>query len=122
MGNSILADNTAGYDRDCSGSIFSAGHNLIEFVSSCSITGDTTGNITGQDPKLASFDTSYTLNFVHRLLLGSPAIDAGPTSCIYIDQRHLSRPQDGDGDGTATCDIGAYEAYLWQFMPIMVMP
>jgi CSLREA domain-containing protein len=122
MGNSILADNTAGYDRDCSGSILSAGHNLIEFVSSCSINGDTTGNITGQDPKLASIDTYYSLNFVHRLLFGSPAIDAGPTSCIYIDQRHLSRPQDGDGDGTATCDIGAYEAYLWQFMPIMVMP
>lgn len=47
----------------------------------------------------------------------SPAIDAGdPTApsspssrCAVDDQRFAARPQDGNGDGSAVCDIGAYE-------------
>lgn len=30
--------------------------------------------------------------------------------CPAIDQRGLARPFDGDGNGTTTCDIGAFEA------------
>jgi CSLREA domain-containing protein len=45
------------------------------------------------------------------LLPGSQAIDAGDTSgCPSTDQRGAPRPVDGNGDGTPTCDIGAYEA------------
>ncbi|NJP07125.1 MAG: right-handed parallel beta-helix repeat-containing protein [Chloroflexaceae bacterium] len=41
--------------------------------------------------------------------IGSPAIDAGGSACLPNDQRGQPRPADGDGDGTAACDSGAYE-------------
>ena len=42
---------------------------------------------------------------------GSPAIDAGSNAlCQAVNQRGAARPVDGDGDGTATCDMGAVEA------------
>jgi hypothetical protein len=45
------------------------------------------------------------------LLKGSPAIDTGfDANCLLADQRGAVRPQDGDGNGVAVCDVGAYEA------------
>lgn len=39
----------------------------------------------------------------------SPALDAGVGLCPQVDQRGYPRPADGDGDGVAGCDIGAFE-------------
>ena len=39
----------------------------------------------------------------------SPAADAGVGQCPSTDQRRVTRPRDGDGDGVAICDLGAYE-------------
>ncbi|MBI4489334.1 MAG: hypothetical protein HY694_09640, partial [Deltaproteobacteria bacterium] len=48
----------------------------------------------------------------HALKPGSPAIDAIPSldpGCTGKDQRGVDRPQDGDGDTIARCDVGAFE-------------
>ena len=39
----------------------------------------------------------------------SPAVDAAVGGCPSTDQRRATRPRDGDGDGVALCDLGAYE-------------
>ena len=121
VGNSIFANNTATQGPDCIGSMISNDYLLLE-NSTCSLSGTTTHNIIGQDPKLGPLADLGGVGWVHPLMLGSPAIDAGPNSCLSPDQRHLSRAKDGDGDGTVTCDIGAYEAYVWLFSPIIWKP
>ncbi len=48
----------------------------------------------------------------HALVAGSPAIDAvndGTCPPPGRDQRGVSRPQDGNGDGGIACDIGSFE-------------
>ena len=66
--------------------------------------------ITGLDPILA--DNGGPTK-THALLPGSSAIDAGGDVCPDTDQRGVYRPQDGNDDGVATCDAGAYE-YQYQ--------
>jgi hypothetical protein len=61
----------------------------------------------------------------HALVSGSPAIDAGnPNGCVDsrgaplpTDQRGLPRAFDGNGDGRAACDIGAFELNAQDLSP-----
>jgi CSLREA domain-containing protein len=121
--NSIVGGNTGGSASDCTASaapINSAGFNLIQNVTGCSITGDTTGNITGLNPRFGVFQPNGGPTSTHGLCTGvgtpeascagaSPAIDsANPASvilggCAITDQRGISRPQG------PRCDMGAFE-------------
>ncbi len=53
------------------------------------------------------------------LLATSPAVDGGTNVvCPSTDQRGQPRPMDGNHDGTATCDIGAFESPLFADVPV----
>ncbi len=115
--NTIVAGNTdlSGQGPECFISegpgLGSRGHNLIQDTTGCPIGGDSTGNITGVDPRLGPLQDNGGPTFTHALLAGSPAIDAGDptapgsggTACEATDQRGVTRPQG------AACDIGAFE-------------
>jgi CSLREA domain-containing protein len=97
--NVILANNSSG---NCSGTITSQGHNL-DSGSTCGLSN--AGDLSSTDPLLGPLEGG-----THALLPGSPAIDAGDSiGCPTADQRGISRPQDGNGDGSSVCDIGAFE-------------
>ncbi len=99
--NTILAHNTAG---DCAGAL-----NNIKDEGGNVCTGSSCGLPVG-DPLLGPLQDNGGLTFTHALLRGSAAIDAGNNSvCPDTDQRGVARPQDGDGDTVAVCDIGAFE-------------
>lgn len=107
--NTIVANNTAANDGpDAFGTFISEGDNLIEDPSDS--TGFGSADIIGVDPNLGNLANNGGLTRTHALLSGSPAIDAGDNAgCSATDQRGINRPVDGDADGVATCDIGAFE-------------
>jgi hypothetical protein len=103
--NSIIAHGSA--NGNCSGTITSLGHNL-EDTNSCALAGP--GDLHDSDPLLSPLRDNNGPQPTHALLPGSPAIDTGDNAgCPTDDQRGVARPKDGNADGTATCDIGAYE-------------
>jgi hypothetical protein len=88
-------------------SIHSLGHNL-DTDGSCAF--GATGDQSLVDPLLGPLADNGGPTQTHALLPGSPAIDAGdPLDATALDQRGFSRPADGDGDGVAVADIGAFE-------------
>ncbi len=125
--NTVVAGNstTGNNANDCgtgsaggtSAVVTSEGYNLIKDTTLCMIQGDTTGNLTGVDAMLAPLADNGGPTLTHALLPSSPAIDHGnPAGCkddqdavLAKDQRGGTRPLDGDDDGDARCDIGAFE-------------
>lgn len=69
-----------------------------------------TGNI-NLNPLLGSLADNGGFSKTHALFHGSPAIDSGnPVTFLATDQRGFARPYDGDGNGVALPDMGAYES------------
>jgi len=94
--------------------LVSQGYNL-EGTNTCGLTA--TGDITNTNPYLQSLADNGGDTWTHALLRPSPALDGSDSSvCPATDQRGTTRPIDGDGDGTATCDIGAFESPFVNWM------
>lgn len=129
--NSTINDNTAGDDGDAI-----AGFGLSQTFTNSLISGDCGNNVTvsgggnlespghtcglggggdqsgvsGAALALGSLANNGGPTRTHALLAGSAAIDRalnGP--CPAQDQRLRPRPTDGDGNGAAVCDVGAFE-------------
>ena len=68
------------------------------------------GDLVNTPAGLAPLADNGGISLTRALLGGSAAIDAGDDlSAPATDQRGIDRPWDGDGDGTAVSDIGAFE-------------
>ena len=112
-GSSIIGKNAAFGGNDCAGTLVSGNYNVLGDGSGCVISGVTTDDVTGQDPKLGSLEFNGGPTSTRAVLRGSPAIDRIPAiACVAttVDQRGNPRPKDGNADLVAACDSGAYEA------------
>jgi len=113
LGNTILDGS-----HNCAGTVTSLGHNL-DSGDTCGFNpGAGNGDLTNAN---ADLDTPFfnggpiSSLLTQKLNPGSDALDAGdPAICEAApvnneDQRSEPRPQDGDGNGSFTCDMGAFE-------------
>ncbi|HIA19543.1 MAG TPA: tetratricopeptide repeat protein, partial [Planctomycetaceae bacterium] len=106
--NTIVSSNTAGSGPDIYGTVQSLGNNLVR--KTIGATGLVSSDLKNVNPTLGPLDDNGGTTLTHALLDGSPAIDAGNNSAApATDQRGISRPIDGDSNGTNIVDIGATE-------------
>lgn len=108
--NSIIADNMASNGPDASGLIGTVIQSLIEDPTGIVFTSlpqDVAFNV---PPMLGPLEDNGGPTFTHELLPGSIAIDHGSNvDAPDYDQTGAQRVVDGDGNGVATIDMGAYE-------------
>ncbi len=115
LGNTIISGSDATGGNCAGGPFTSRGHNL-DSGTSCGLTG--AGNLQSANAALQapSFNGGPLAELLSMKLGGaSAALDAAdPAICAAdpvgnVDQRGTTRGGDGNGDGTAGCDIGSYE-------------
>jgi hypothetical protein len=93
------------YNNGCPGDPVDADYNLITGVKN-DVCPEGPHDVCA-DPRLAD---AAPESFDAALRPGSPALDAGSAAdCPPDDLVGARRPQDGDGDGRAACDLGALE-------------
>lgn len=117
--STILAANvTARNGPDCSATLTSFGFNLVQSTDACLFHGNEIGNLLHLAPMVLPLANYGGATSTHALLPGSSAVDAGSCAdaisggALLVDQRGVSRPQ------MRGCDIGAYEALPFLFLPI----
>ena len=116
IAHTIVAGNTGGDCDLISNSFTGATHHNLDSDGTC-FTG-IGSKLWSTDPLLAALGDNGGFTQTHALGTGSPAIDAGDSTngcksggvLLTSDQRGWPRTVDGDVDGTAVCDIGAFEA------------
>jgi len=107
--NTIVSNNQSPNCAGPSSNWLTFGHNL-DSGNTCHFT--YTGDLVNTNPLLQPLADNGGYTQTHALAASSPAVDAGNNDySAATDQRGIKRPLDGDGDGTATVDIGSYELY-----------
>ncbi len=95
----------------------SNGNNMLGELNGCNLTTQNSDiQVADNKTKLSPLKASgNTIPYLEPRLdsLTVEAMSGG--GCPATDSRGLARPQDGDGNGIATCDIGAVEYYPPQF-------
>ncbi|MHA7839682.1 MAG: choice-of-anchor Q domain-containing protein, partial [bacterium] len=116
--NSVVAENIASVGPDCNLGFpaNTLGGVLIGAGEGCQFTGSEPGVIAGTiaaplSPQLDALVFNGGETRTQLPLPGSPLVDfeASGEGCLATDQRGVIRAQDGNGDGVATCDLGAVE-------------
>lgn len=114
--NSVVADNAAATPsqwNEFKANVATVSYSLIEGGSLPNLPVGTNGNLIGVDPKLGPLQDNGGPTLTRALLSSSPAIDVGQNStCATTDQRGVTRPADGDGNGSKICDLGAVEKVI----------
>lgn len=107
--NTVLVNNLI--DGNCifdqNSTPLTLGGNFESPGDTCRLTGFDFVNVPdlGLEPLAANGGPTQT----HALLPSSPAVDAALSCTEPADQRGVARPADGNGDGEALCDSGAFE-------------
>ena len=104
LGDSIV---TNGDTVNCGGRPIGERTPNLESANTCGFSPQM-GSLINTNPSLVAL-FFYSPPFrIHALASTSPAVDA--IGCgTPVDQRGVSRPQDGNRDGRRSCDFGAYE-------------
>jgi hypothetical protein len=115
--NSIVANNLAGGNCSSPFGTFTALGKNFDTDGTCAALDADFMQVTPAQLNLGPLQNNGGATQTHALLMSSVALDA-VTDCtrldgvtvVTVDQRGVMRPIDGDGNATALCDAGAYEA------------
>jgi predicted outer membrane repeat protein len=112
--STVLANSDLGNQApDCSGTVLTAGYNLVQSTTGCTITA-TTGDQFNVAAGVQPLQRNGGATLTNGLLLNSLARDtADPAACLPQDQRDVLRP------AGAGCDIGAFEL-AGLFLPFLL--
>jgi CSLREA domain-containing protein len=107
LSNTIIANSNDSVDCVNNGTMSTNVNSLVE--------DGTCNSILSGEPLLYPLQDNGGPTWTHALSSFSIAIDVGDNATCAaapvnnLDQRGVTRPLDGNGDGTSVCDIGAYE-------------